>query len=339
MRRCALAFASALALLAPGFASAAAAPNVQRSVYAQRADVRAFIAELVERHGFRESELRQLFARAQQLPGVLDAMRPRDTARSWERYRANFLEQRRIDAGLEFWRANRASLMRAREQYGVPEEIILAILGIETFYGKNMGRWRVIDALATLAFDYPQRSAYFRGELENYLLFARNTGLDVFSVQGSYAGAIGIPQFMPGSYLKFAVDFDGDGVIDLRASAADAIGSVANFLARHGWRSGEPIQSPTSIEGEAFRAYVDGTVLPKHTLDRLANAGVRPRSLPPGAQNDALAVLIELETPERASEFRLGFQNFYVLTRYNRSALYAAAVADLADALRQSQVP
>lgn len=330
------AFVLFAALFLPALCAAAADA---KSGYAQRTEVRAFIAEMVGRHGFREAELRQVFSRAQRMPGVLEAMRPRDATRSWERYRANFLDPRRIDAGLEFWRVHRSSLERAREQYGVPEEVILAILGVETFYGRNMGRWRVIDALSTLAFDYPQRAAYFRSELENYLLFARDNSLDVFSLQGSYAGAIGMPQFMPGSYLKFAVDFDADGAIDLRTSAADSIGSIGNFLVRHGWRRGEPIQSAVSLEGEQFRAYIDGSVLPKNTLAELAAAGVRPRSAPKGAPEGSLAILVELETPERPSEYRLGFQNFWVLTRYNRSALYAAAVADLADALRASQPP
>ncbi len=339
MRTASLLAGGAFFLLAAYSPPPGAAADSKRADYAQRAEVRGFIAEMVQRHGFRADELQRLFSRARQLPAALEAIRPRDTARSWERYRANFLNQRRIDAGIEFWRANRVALGRAREQFGVPEEIILAILGVETFYGRNMGRWRVIDALTTLAFDYLQRARYFRGELENYLLFARDTGLDVFSVNGSYAGAIGIPQFMPGSYLKFALDFDSDGVIDLRSSGADAIGSVANFLVQHGWRAGEPVQSTAFIQGQAFRAFVDGSVLPRHSLELLSGAGVRPQDLPPGMQGETLAVLVALETPDGPSEYRLGFQNFYVLTRYNRSALYAAAVADLARALRANAPP
>ncbi len=220
-------------------------------------------------------------------------------------------------------------------EYGIPEEIIAAIIGVETFYGRNMGRWRVIDALTTLSFDYPERAAYFRGELENYLIYARGADLNVFSVLGSYAGAIGMPQFMPGSYLRFAVDYDSDGSIDLRASSADAIGSVANFLAKHGWKSGAPVMSAAVLEGDAYRGLIDGAVLPKIRMDALRAAGVRASDGAPAIPDDMLGVLIELDTPTRASEFRIGFHNFWVLTRYNRSALYASAVADFAAALRE----
>jgi membrane-bound lytic murein transglycosylase B len=254
------------------------------------------------------------------------------SARAWAEYRANFVNDRQIGGGVEFWRQHQAALSRAAKEYGVPEEVIVAILGIETFYGRHTGRWRVIDALTTLAFDYPPRAAFFRGELEHYLLISRDRGTDVFSVRGSWAGAIGIPQFMPGSYLKFAVDFDGDGHVDLSGNPADAIGSVANFLKQHGWKPGEIVVLEAEVKGEAFRAYADGAVLPRHTLEELAKAGAKPKVA--GPPHGAKAALIELETPGSASEFRLGFDNFYVITRYNRSSFYASAVADLAAAVR-----
>jgi len=313
----------------------AAFPASMQSGYADREDVRVFIAEMATKHGFRPDELTEVFLRVRKLPAALDAIRPRESVRSWERYRANFLNAKRLDAGFEFMRANRALLARARKEYGVPEETIAAIIGVETYYGRNMGRWRVIDALTTLSFDYPERAKYFRGELENYLLFARDMDLNVFSVLGSYAGAIGMPQFMPGSYLRFAVDYDGDGAIDLRASIADTIGSVANFLAKHGWKPDLPVMSAALLEGDAYRGMIDGTVLPKHRIDALRAAGVRPRDGAPATPDDMLGVLIELETPGRTSEFRIGFHNFWVLTRYNRSALYASAVADFAAVLRE----
>jgi membrane-bound lytic murein transglycosylase B len=190
----------------------------------------------------------------------------------------------------------------------------------------------VIDALTTLAFDYPPRAPFFRGELENYLVISRDRGNDVFETRGSWAGAIGIPQFMPGSYMKFAVDFDGDGRIDLSNTPADAIGSVANFLKQHGWQPGEPIFLDADVKGEAFRPYADGQVLPRNTLEELAKAGATARS--GTAPADLKAALIELESPGRPSEYRLGFDNFYVITRYNRSSFYASAVSDLAAALR-----
>lgn len=309
-----------------------AAGEAPSTPYGTRLEVRAFIGEMAERHGFVEKELNFLFARAKRMPAVLKAIEPQPPGeRSWEAYRATFVTERHIGRGLEFWRAQAAALGRATRDYGVPEEVIVAILGVETFYGRHTGKWRVVDALSTLAFDYPPRAEFFRKELENYLVLAREANLDVFSVQGSYAGAIGIPQFMPSSYLRYAVDFDGNGRTDLRASPADAIGSVGNFLKQHGWSAGAPVLAPASVQGEAWRALANGEVDPRHTLAELKAAGVAAQSDAPA---EAKAALIELGTPQRATDWRLGFHNFWVLTRYNRSAFYASAVYDLAQELR-----
>ena len=306
--------------------------------YAARPEVRAFIRDMVERHGFVESELILLFSRAQRQEAVLRSIQAQpERSRSWEEYRANFLTDARIRAGLEFWRTHRPALERAASEFGVPEEVIVAILGVETFYGRRTGQWKVVDSLVTLAFDFPPRSGFFRTELESFLLLARQAGMDVFSVQGSYAGAIGIPQFMPRSYLNYAIDFDGDGSVDLRANPVDAIGSVANFLKQHGWRAGEPIQVAAKVNNSEMGPFVDGNVRPRHTLTELAKAGIGVRGVTPPGQDDAPAALVELSTPRRPSEYRLGFHNFYVLTRYNRSILYASAVSDLANALLESQ--
>jgi membrane-bound lytic murein transglycosylase B len=325
-----------IALLAL-LAALAALAHAQETSFAERPEVQAFIRELVARHAFDEGELQTVFTRARREDGVLTAMttQPELLSRSWESYRATFVNERLVKNGTAFWQEHRRPLERARSTYGVPEEIIVAIIGVETFYGRNTGRWRVIDALATLAFDYPPRSGYFRGELENFLLFARDLNFDVFDVKGSYAGAIGIPQFMPTSYLRYAVDFNGDGVADLRGNAADAIGSVGNFLKQHGWRPGEPVQRTARVRGEAFRDYADGNPLPRHTLEELKQAGVAPRGapLPAGAR----ASLLELNSPERPAEYRVGLQNLYVLTRYNRSLFYALTIADLAEALRAAR--
>jgi len=326
-----------LALLVAALAATARAEEDETTApYAERTDVQGFIRELVARHGFNAEELALVFAGARREEAVLTAMRaqPRQ-ADSWDAYRALFVNERHLRAGLEFWQAHRPVLARARRAYGVPEEIIVAIIGIETFYGRNTGRWRVIDALATLAFDYPPRAPFFRSELENYLLFARELGLDVFAVKGSYAGAIGIPQFMPGSYLRYAVDFDGDGATDLRGNPADAIGSVANFLKQHGWQRGAPVQLGARVTGDGHEALVAGGPLPRHTLAELADAGVEARGAPLPAETRA--VLLRLETPERPADYRLGLQNFYVLTRYNRSVFYALSVADLAEQLRTAR--
>jgi len=326
-------FFAVLVLLA--FAAQAARPV--QTPYGKRDDVHGFIREMVERHGFVERELNFLFSRAHREPAILAAIAPpKDAkARSWLDYRARFVTDRRITEGVEFWNRNAAALARAAQEHGVAEEIIVAIIGVETLYGRQMGSWRVIDALSTLAFDYPPRAEFFRAELEQYLLFARDAGIDVFSVRGSYAGAIGIPQFMPGSYRRFGVDFDSDGAIDLRASPSDAIGSVANFLAMHGWRRGERVELPARIAGgsagDSLRELVDAGAEPKTPLSDLRRFGVETRT---DLALDTPVALIELESPGAATEYRLGLRNFFVLTRYNRSVLYASAVYDLALELR-----
>jgi membrane-bound lytic murein transglycosylase B len=309
----------------------------RKATYGNRDDVRAFVREMVDKHGFVEKELLFLFGRAKREPAILAAIAPPKDApmRSWQVYRSRFLTESRIAEGAEFWRRNAAALARASETQGVPPEIIVAIIGIETIYGRQMGTWRVIDALATLAFDYPPRADFFRGELEQYLLFARDSSLDVFSVRGSYAGAIGIPQFMPGSYRRYAVDFDGDGAIDLRASPTDAVGSVANFLVKHGWRRGERIALPAHLTGAGagatYREMVEIGIEPKVPLSDLKRYGVETRT---DLALDTPVALIELESPGAASEYRLGLRNFYAITRYNRSIMYASAVMDLAEAIK-----
>jgi len=329
--RLACCFLSAL-LLACAAPPALCAPPKQ-TPYGKRDDVHAFVREMVERHGFVERELNFLFSRARREPAILAAIAPpKDAkARSWLDYRARFVTDKRVAEGVEFWTRNAAALARAAQEHGVPEEIIVAIIGVETLYGRQMGNWRVIDALSTLAFDYPPRAEFFRAELEQYLLFARDAGIDVFSVRGSYAGAIGIPQFMPGSYRRFGVDFDSDGAIDLRASPSDAIGSVANFLAMHGWRRGEQVELPAQVSGEAYRGLADAGVEPTAKLSDLRRFGVETHT---ELALDTPVALIELESPGAATEFRLGLNNFLVLTRYNRSVLYASAVYDLAQEIK-----
>jgi len=311
---------------------ATAGPPAHAQSYDARPEVRAFIDEMVARHGFLEGELRAVFAGVQRVEPALQSIRPEQQP-TWPEFRAQFVNDKRIAAGVEFWRANRASLERAEREFGVAPQFVVAIIGVETYYGRHPGRWRVVDALTTLAFDYPARATFFKSELEQYLLFARDNGIEVFSVQGSYAGAIGIPQFMPGSARRYAVDFDGNGSIDLRGSAADAIGSVANFLRRHGWHPGEPVQLRVSaIAGDAWRAYADGAVRPAHSLAALAQAGLRTERDDPSDTTPAAVI-------DLAGDVRLGLHNFYVITRYNRSALYAGAVADLAEALLERNKP
>jgi membrane-bound lytic murein transglycosylase B len=305
--------------------------------YSKRAEVRTFIKEMAEQHGFVERELQFMFSRVKRADPVLQAIVPQPPAvRSWDDYRGMFVNDKRIAGGSAFWQANRAALARAEKAYGVPAEYIVSIIGVETFYGRNTGKWRVVDALTTLAFDYPPRAAFFRDELASYLLLARDSGFDVFSLRGSYAGAIGIPQFIPSSVRRYAIDFDGNGAVDLRGSPTDAVGSVANFLKEHGWVAGAPVLFASGVSGDGFRPYADGTVDPKHRIAELAAAGVDVKAVPQGA-HDQGATLIELPTPGKAPEYRVGLKNFWVLTRYNRSAFYASAVTDLAAELKKAQ--
>ena len=311
--------------------------------YLSRPDVRRFALDFAERNAWPSADLFAILAKARRQASVLRAMQTPAEAprRSWQAYRSIFLTPQRIEAGLRFREANAATLARASNTYGIPQEIILAIIGVETVYGRNTGAYRVLDALATLAFDFPERGDYFRYELEQYLLHVREEGLDPLSVRGSYAGAIGIPQFMPGSYRRFAVDFDGDGHRDLRGSPTDAIGSVANFLREHGWRPGEPIAARAQPVGDAFTSLVDGGVKPALRTGDLPALGLVPVDPAPP---DLQCAIIELATPGQPSEYHLGFENFFVLTRYNRSSFYATAVLELAQAItdearRREQVP
>jgi membrane-bound lytic murein transglycosylase B len=304
--------------------------------YQHRKEVKQFIAEMVKKHGFARRELSRVFGKAQFQPAIIKAMeQPAETAlASWQAYRAIFINPQRVDAGVQFWNRNTEPLARAAGEFGVPEEIIVGIIGVETTYGRNIGTYRVIDALATLAFDYPKRAQFFRGELENYLMLSREAKIDPLRVKGSYAGAIGIPQFMPGSYRRFAVDYDGDGTSNLATSAADAIGSIGNFLKAHGWVKGEPVAFSAEVSGELWRKLAEAGIAPANRAAELPGFGVKLAApLPP----DTRCALIELETPGQPSEFRVTLQNFFVLTRYNRSNLYATAVLDLATELARAR--
>jgi membrane-bound lytic murein transglycosylase B len=320
---------AAVALLAFALACAGA------EGYAGREEVQRFVADMVDKHGFDRRELELLFARVRRQTSVLRAMTPPAEApqRSWQAYRSMFINPQRVEAGRRFREANGVALERASAAYGVPETIILAIIGVETVYGRNTGTYRVAEALATLAFDFPPRADYFRSELEQFLLYARDERVDVLGVRGSFAGAIGIPQFMPGSYRRFAVDFDGDGRRDLVSSPADAIGSVANFLREHGWRPGEPVAVRTQVTGDAYRSLVEAGIKPAYRPAELAAAGV---SVPEDIPADRLCALLELQTPGKPNEYWIGFDNFFVVTRYNRSTFYALSVLELARALENA---
>lgn len=302
--------------------------------FAGRADVQRFVAEMSERHGFDSRQLLTLFAGTRPIPAVIRAIKPPADPgiRSWHAYRGRFVEPKRIAAGRRFMAQHGAELARAEARYGVPAEIIAAVIGVETIYGKHMGKFQTFAALATLTFDYPPRAELFRRELEELLLLAREEQRDPLSYAGSYAGALGLPQFLPSSRRRYAVDFDGDGRINLATSPADAIGSVAHFLAEHGWQRGGPIALDVRAAGDGVQALLDAGITPQRLPSEMKGMGVASDNAPEEA-----AALIDLITPNAPTEYRLGYRNFYVITRYNRSSFYAAAVMDLAAALRASE--
>ncbi|HUY04604.1 MAG TPA: lytic murein transglycosylase B [Rhodocyclaceae bacterium] len=319
-------------------AIAATHPTLPTDSFIRMPEVRSFIDEMREKHGFSRVKLAREFASSRPIAAVIRAILPAQEpgVRSWAAYRARFVEAGRIDMGLGFWNEYKTQLAAARARFGVPEEIIVAIIGIESIYGRNFGHFNTFAALSTLAFDYPAdqadanaRSALFRDELEQLLLLARETHHDPLAYTGSYAGALGLPQFLPSSVRRYAVDADHNGRIDLAASPTDAIASIANFLSRHGWQRDAPVAVAASVEGDKFTRLLDEGIAPSHTPAEMAAFGV----VSPGAPEQP-AALIDLVTPEQPTEYRLGYRNFYVLTRYNRSSFYAMAVYDLAQALR-----
>jgi len=298
-----------------------------------RPELREFISEMVAKHGFDSARLATLFGQVETKPNIIKAISRPAEAKPWHAYRKIFLTESRISGGVRYWSEHAELLAAAEAKYGVPPEIIVAIIGVETRYGGFTGRYRVIDALATLAFDYPKRSAFFRSELEEFLLLSREEALDPLLPKGSYAGAMGLGQFIPSSYRRYAVDFDADGDRDLFTSNADAIGSVANYFAVHGWRTGAPVTAPAQISGEGYHDLVELGYKPQRRLERFPGYGVTVDGVD---YNDRLAALIELET-EQGPTWWVVYKNFYVITRYNHSPLYAKAVQELSQEIRSRQ--
>ncbi len=301
------------------------------AAWARPAGVEAFIERMVREHGFERKALEAVLSDARVRQDILEKIRrPAEKRLTWTRYRKIFLTDERIREGRRFVERNRPALERAEAQYGVPPEIVAAIIGVETFYGRITGRDRVLDALYTLAFHYPKRSRFFTDELEKFLLLAREEGLDPRRPLGSYAGAMGLGQFMPSSYLAYAVDFDGDGKRDIWKNEIDAIGSVANYFARHGWKRDFPVAlRARGVDPERHAAFLQAGLKPTFTLEKLQAAGIEfDGDINPRLQ----AALIALKT-DQGAEYWLGLNNFYVITRYNRSPMYAMAVYQLARAI------
>jgi len=295
--------------------------------------------KLVREKGFKRTDLEWILARVERQQRILNLVSRPNSKRSprptgvWTRYRAKFLTPDNISKGIDFWRRYGKVLRRAQARYGVPPEYVVAIIGIETRYGGYMGKHRVIDALATLAFDYPRRSKFFTGELESFLIMARDEGLDPFGPRGSYAGAMGWGQFMPSSFHRWAVDFDGNGRRDLW-NPIDAIGSVANYFASHGWREGEPVAVRASANGAGAGAMKTGFDT-SYSLAALRRHGI---TVPAGLNDRERVSLIKLDAAG-GYQYWLGLKNFSVITRYNHSSYYAMAVHQSARALRSRQSP
>ncbi|WP_197495715.1 lytic murein transglycosylase B [Acidihalobacter yilgarnensis] len=301
------------------------------SGFAQRPQVQAFIQKMVTQDKFDRAYLEHLFDKVEPQPAVIAAMKRPAESLPWYKYRRIFLTQQRIREGVTFWRQHHAALERAQKTYGVPPQVVTAIIGVESFYGRRMGGFPVLDTLATLGFDYPPRADFFRRQLAQFLLLARDEGIDPLQPKGSYAGAMGQGQFMPGSYRHYAVDFDGNGQRDLWNDPVDAIGSIANYLARHGWQAGGFVAERARIDGRGVEALSSG-LKPSLMPTALHAAGVR-LDKPLASKN--LYAWVRLETAHDP-EFWVTGQNFYVITRYNISALYAMAVYQLSEAIQSA---
>ena len=305
------------------------APMANAAAYTERKDVQNYIASLVQEHKFQAQEVRSLLEHAERKQSILDAIsRPAERTLEWKDYRKIFLTSDRIEQGVEFWRDNAEALIRAESTYGVGAEYIVAIIGIETRYGRHMGKYRVLDALVTLGFDYPPRAEFFRKELTQYLLMTREEGLDPKVQLGSYAGAMGFGQFISSSFRAYAVDFNGDGRRDILSNKTDAIGSVANYFKRHGWRGDDQVIVPVALQDAAADELANQGEALRHTVGELRMRGI----VVPCADDAAKAALFRMQS-EAGIQYWVGLNDFYAITRYNHSSMYALAVHQLAEAI------
>ena len=305
--------------------TSACAASAQQN-YAQRDDVQEFIDEMVEQHGFDRAYLVEKFSSAKRLDNVLKSIaKPAEKELNWGQYRPIFVTNKRTDKGKKFIQENMATLQRAEKEYGVPVEIIAAIIGVETFYGRHTGKYTVFDSLTTLGFDYPKRSKFFRSELKQFLLLSKEESIDIETMTGSYAGAMGMPQFISSSYRRYAVDFDGDGKRDLWNSTEDVIGSVANYFSEHGWIKGASVTFPVTVTDKSI---VKGNKLkPYITVGELEKKGVKINT---DVDSKEMVTLLKFEG-KAGDEYWIGLKNFYVITRYNHNEMYAMAVFQLSE--------
>jgi membrane-bound lytic murein transglycosylase B len=305
------------------------------SRFLEKKEVQTFIKEMVHKYHFSKAELTSLFRHFIPNQKILQTMKRPYEAQPWFRYQANLVTEERAKAGVEFWKEHQKILQKAEKEFGVPAEIIVAILGVETYYGKKTGNFPVFEALATLAFAYPPRAAFFRSELEHFLLLTRSQKLNPRTTLGSYAGAMGTPQFMPSSYRRFAVDFTHTGKIDLMNNIGDAIGSVGNYFKMHGWKSGESVVLKANVTNKRVKSLGINPkdIKPRTTLNEFRNRGVKFQSKRE-IKNNAFATLIALDKNPTSKEYWLTLHNFYVITRYNHSTLYAMAVYELSQRIK-----
>ncbi|WP_295488617.1 lytic murein transglycosylase B [uncultured Pseudomonas sp.] len=296
--------------------------------------VAEFVGEMARDYGFASEQLTAVFHEVQRKQAILDAIsRPAERVKPWKDYRPMFISDARIARGVDFWRQHEAVLARAEQEYGVPAQYIVSIIGVETFFGRNTGNYRVIDALSTLGFDYPPRADFFRKELREFLLLAREEQLDPLTLKGSYAGAMGLPQFMPSSFRNYAVDFDHDGHINIWTNPDDAIGSVASYFKRHGWVAGEPVVSRAEVSGPRLDEGVTQGIEPVKTVGELRALGWSSHD---ALRDDQPVTAFRLEG-DNGPEYWMGLKNFYAITRYNRSVMYAMAVHQLSQQLVQAR--
>ncbi len=307
--------------------------SVANADYREHPELASFIGRMESQYGFDKSKLVDLFGQVEKKQKIIDAIsRPAEKTLTWAEYRNIFIKQDRIDKGVVFWKENKETLSRAEEIYGVPPEVVVAIIGVETRYGNNTGSYRVIDALSTLGFDYPPRATFFKKELENFLLLSREQKQDPLMLMGSYAGAMGYGQFMPSSYRAYSVDFDNDDFNDIWNNPVDAIGSVANYFKRHGWEKGKKVVvSAKATKG--FNADVlTATTKLNSRVQLLENAGI----LPVVRLDKSLEAMAFKLDGQEGEEYWVGLKNFYVITRYNHSLLYAMAVYQLSQELKKN---
>ena len=310
--------------------SSASQANAANDTFTGDPEAKKFIAEMHSRHDFDKAELTSLFNQTKRRQDILDAISRPAEGKPWHEYRPIFLTRSRINGGVNFWKKHAAILSKAEKEYDVDASIIVAIIGVETRYGGNTGSYRVVDALSTLAFAYPPRSKFFRKELEEFLILSREEQIELTKAEGSYAGAMGLGQFIPSSYRNYAVDMDKDGKRDLWNSMEDILGSVANYFHKHGWKHGQPVAIPAIVKQQPAQALLDEGLKPTRTAQDLSTLGITAKN--PLAAKTPTA-LLSLEQ-KKGPEYWLTMKNFYVITRYNRSPLYAMAVYQLSQEIR-----